>query len=196
MDFFVKIVLTVLQFGWSVHWALVHNRIRKNRAYAHGRVCAATNTLYKMISPLLFVSQLGLTTVCLWSDSPWLFEFHRTTSLNVLGGALLVIGAMLYSTSLAHLENNYSPCYDSHLPKFLVQTGPYRWIRHPMYLAKLMVGTGTVLLSGSIWFLPPTVYLFYVTLRSLRAEESQLSLHVLAYRDYRERTRRILPLFY
>lgn len=95
--------------------------------------------------------------------------------------------------ALQHLGDNYSPCYDSHLPGTLVTSGPYAVIRHPMYLAKLLAGAGTLLLSGSLWLVPSTIYLFAVTLRALQCEERQLLSHLHGYPQYAARTARLIP---
>lgn len=91
--------------------------------------------------------------------------------MRALGFLLLFVGSALYAWALTHLGENYSPCYDSHLPTTLVSTGPYRWVRHPMYLAKLAIGVATVVTSESLWFIPPTIYLFDRTIRAMGRED-------------------------
>ncbi len=75
----------------------------------------------------------------------------------------------------------------------LVQTGPYRWIRHPMYTAVLLLTLGGLLCQWA-----PLRLLAWLTLgtvlyaKSLR-EERLLAVQFPDYAAYRARTHRFLP---
>lgn len=75
----------------------------------------------------------------------------------------------------------------------LVQSGPYRWVRHPLYLAGFLIGLG--LLGAS--FSPSSLGLFlgFVGCQGLRMEyeERVLSEGLLEYPQYRQRTWALLP---
>jgi len=188
---------TIFQLCWSALWGSLHVRIRHKRKYARARApVGRLDALYRRLNPLLFVAQLGLTIICLWSDSPWLLEFHDRPAIHGFGAALLAIGLALTLLALRHLGENYSPCYDSHLPRALTTTGPYASIRHPMYLAKILAGTGTVLFSGSLWLLPSTVYLVVVSWRALLTEEAVLRASMPGYAAYAARTRLLIPYLF
>jgi protein-S-isoprenylcysteine O-methyltransferase Ste14 len=149
--------------------------------------------VYRRLNPLLFAAQLAVSVGCLWSRSTWLLEFHSLVELRFLGAALLAAGLWLTAYALRHLRDNYSPCYDSHLPHALVTTGPYAVIRHPMYLAKLLAATGSLLFSGSLWLLPSAAYVCVTTVRALRREDAELVASMPGYADYATRTRVLVP---
>jgi protein-S-isoprenylcysteine O-methyltransferase Ste14 len=78
----------------------------------------------------------------------------------------------------------------------LVQHGPYRWIRHPMYSALLLAGVAAARLSGdgSTWLVLAALA---VVLRIKSAvEERGMVARYPAYRDYQRRTRRFVPGLY
>jgi protein-S-isoprenylcysteine O-methyltransferase Ste14 len=78
----------------------------------------------------------------------------------------------------------------------LVQHGPYRWIRHPMYSALLLGGVAAARLSGdgSAWLLLAALA---VVLRIKSAvEERGMIARYPAYQDYQRRTRRFVPGLY
>jgi protein-S-isoprenylcysteine O-methyltransferase Ste14 len=50
------------------------------------------------------------------------------------------------------LGQNFSPTLHLHDQHTLVTSGPYRWIRHPMYTAFYMLGLSFFLLSAN-WFI-------------------------------------------
>lgn len=75
----------------------------------------------------------------------------------------------------------------------LVEPGPYRWIRHPMYTALLLFSVGCVafvptLLAGSL-----SLALLLVLWLKASLEERLLCQRHPAYRAYMARTRRFLP---
>jgi protein-S-isoprenylcysteine O-methyltransferase Ste14 len=75
----------------------------------------------------------------------------------------------------------------------LVTHGPYSYVRHPVYLAEIIVTVGIVLPILSVW----TVGLFiaFVALQYTRAilEERALTAAIPEYADYARRTWRIIP---
>lgn len=77
----------------------------------------------------------------------------------------------------------------------LVTGGPYRWIRHPMYLAVLVVMAAFVFAGDAaqavLW-----VLLAIVLAAKARREERALVLVHPGYAAYRERTRAILPFVF
>jgi protein-S-isoprenylcysteine O-methyltransferase len=81
----------------------------------------------------------------------------------------------------------------------VVRSGPYRWIRHPGYLAQLLaVSAFAALLSQSWWGLllaGPTLCAAYIY--RIGVEEEMLASALgSAYRVYQERTWRLLPGLY
>jgi protein-S-isoprenylcysteine O-methyltransferase Ste14 len=121
-----------------------------------------------------------------------LLQFHDGSMGRAIGFLILYLSMALYFWSLRHLGDNYSPCYDSYLPTGLVMSGPYKYIRHPMYLAKIFVGVGTVIVSGSLWFVLPTLYLVIDTSLSMFREERCLT-GISGFDTYRQRTKLFLP---
>ena len=80
----------------------------------------------------------------------------------------------------------------------LIQTGPYRWLRHPSYTGALAALAGVGLTSGS-WpvFFVLTCLPLVGLLRRIRVEETVLSAHFgSAYESYRSRTWRLIPWVY
>ncbi len=78
----------------------------------------------------------------------------------------------------------------------LVQTGPYRLVRHPMYGSTILIGLGLFLLYLNIVFL--ILYLPVFVINSYRAEVEEKLLSSpegfgTRYVEYRERTRRFIP---
>ena len=76
----------------------------------------------------------------------------------------------------------------------VVETGPYAFVRHPMYSGALVMLLGTPLALGSWWgllmFLPITLVIVW----RLLDEEKFLAEHLPGYPDYRKKVRyRLIP---
>lgn len=78
----------------------------------------------------------------------------------------------------------------------LIETGPYRWLRHPMYTAVQLVLWSAVLRHPS----PATLTVGAVTLVAVVAriadEEMLLREKIPGYADYAKRTKRFVPFVF
>lgn len=75
----------------------------------------------------------------------------------------------------------------------LVTTGPYKYVRHPMYLAILLICTALVLDSFSPWKLMTLIMLAVVMIKKIEYEERLLATHFEKYADYKRKTPSMIP---
>jgi protein-S-isoprenylcysteine O-methyltransferase Ste14 len=75
----------------------------------------------------------------------------------------------------------------------LVQHGPYRWIRHPMYSAVILFAAACGWAATSGWALAEWVVLVAVLAVKARFEERWMSVAHPGYAAYCERTRMFVP---
>jgi protein-S-isoprenylcysteine O-methyltransferase Ste14 len=75
----------------------------------------------------------------------------------------------------------------------LVQGGPYRWIRHPMYSAVITCGLACAWAAASLWGWLAWPALLAVLDAKARLEERWLTIAHPGYAGYRKRTRRFVP---
>jgi protein-S-isoprenylcysteine O-methyltransferase Ste14 len=79
-------------------------------------------------------------------------------------------------------------------PERILASGPYRWVRNPMYLGHLIFLAGVALLLGS--WIAAAVWVFHLAWFHRRVREDEARLDALfgdAYRDYRRRVKRWIP---
>ncbi len=77
----------------------------------------------------------------------------------------------------------------------VTREGPYRWVRHPFYLANLLLEGGLLLFAGA-WFLVPPYLLaaLFAYRAAIREEEADLgAVHGETWREYAGRVPAILP---
>ncbi|MCX7817760.1 MAG: isoprenylcysteine carboxylmethyltransferase family protein [Kiritimatiellae bacterium] len=75
----------------------------------------------------------------------------------------------------------------------LVCSGPYRWIRHPMYTAAALAAAGLALHAGGLARWLTWLVLVTVLAAKSRLEERHLAERFPEYREYAARTWRWLP---
>ena len=126
-------------------------------------------------------------------DAPWLL-----TGLEIVGMVFYLIGYLLMAWALVRLGRNYQ--VGGNPPRTtdeMVIVGPYRLVRHPMYTAALCISLGLACLIQSLAFL--SVFCIYVMLIILLVpgeEEGLRRAYGEQYIAYRQKVKRIVPLFY
>ena len=75
----------------------------------------------------------------------------------------------------------------------LVTRGPYRWVRHPMYTAVMLIAAGIATRAGSLVVIALTFALVVLFNVKARWEEGQLAATFPGYSDYRATTSRFVP---
>jgi len=108
-----------------------------------------------------------------------------------LASAIIISVGMLASTLvLSHLGRAFSVLPQA---RALVTTGPYRFVRHPLYLAEQVASLGIMLQFAQPW--SAVVFLFGFALQWTRMlfEERILSEVFPEYRTYAARTARVFP---
>lgn len=79
--------------------------------------------------------------------------------------------------------------------KTLTCTGPYMFLRNPMYVGRFFLIFGVLMMTGNIWILAgfALLYFFYMTNRVRREEKKLQDLFGTAYDAYCQRVNRYVP---
>jgi protein-S-isoprenylcysteine O-methyltransferase Ste14 len=111
-----------------------------------------------------------------------------------LGLGLSIAGALLACYARAILGRNWSGTVQLKEDHELIQRGPYRYVRHPIYTGFLVLFLGNAVMVGDWRGLLAVAIVFASFWRKLRIEESWLSEHFGArYAEYMRHTKAILP---
>ena len=123
----------------------------------------------------------------LWTGTPLLVQ--------ILGAALIGAGMVLvWETFRANTFATTQVRVQAEREQTVVDSGPYRYIRHPMYAGMVLVVIGTPLMLGSLWGLAATLVLFVLLAMRTLGEEQVLKKDLAGYADYMAKTPwRIVP---
>lgn len=112
---------------------------------------------------------------------------------SIAGAALAVAGGAFSVAAVRALGRSFTPLPCPSESAELVERGPYRYVRHPIYGAVLLVAAGFSLLT-SVPALTGTCALAVCWAFKARVEERFLAARYATYAAYLERTpRRFLP---
>jgi protein-S-isoprenylcysteine O-methyltransferase Ste14 len=117
----------------------------------------------------------------------------RSVPMAVIGALVATAGAALAFTARAVLGRNWGTPGSRKADTELVTSGPYRFVRHPIYGGILLMMIGTAIgLIATWWVLVAAAGAFF--LYSARREEAQMTERFPdAYPPYRARTKMLLP---
>lgn len=103
------------------------------------------------------------------------FSTHFETSIQVIGLFIFYIGAITYNLNIIvagkYLRPAPSGTLESHK---LVQKGPFRIIRHPLYVSYIFILAGLSMVLLTFWLLIPTLFLIIGIYPTAKAEEEIL----------------------
>lgn len=178
-------VIPALWLAWLLYW-LVAARGGKPVARSESVVSRLVYTV-----PILAGSALLIHPAWRGIGGPML---PRGPWLGWGGLALVIAGLALTVWARRHLAGNWSGIVTLKEGHELIRSGPYRWLRHPIYSGLILALIGTTLTIDRWAALAGLVLLTAGFLRKLVLEERLLQgAFGAAYRDYRAETWRLVP---
>jgi len=184
-------VVLLLFSAWPVG-ELVFARFRTaNRADAEARDRGSFGVLWALIGVSILLGFL-LQTVP-GPRIPMPLERRALVAL-----ALLAAGLLLRIVSIVKLGRFFTVNVAVHEGQTVVQSGPYRWTRHPSYAGALIALLGIAILPGSwLSFAVVVIPITCAFLYRIHVEERALTEHLgESYRAYSRTTSRLIPWIY
>lgn len=113
-------------------------------------------------------------------------------ALTLAAASLALLGWTLAHNKIGNFNIRPSPKKAG----TLVMTGPYRWIRHPMYTAVLLGGASMAVISTSLAGWGVFAFLSLVLLTKANVEERWMCEKYPAYAAYMHASKRLIPWIY
>lgn len=137
-----------------------------------------------------------------WVSALALVSVHQanfgTAATFISGLAVMIAGQIMRWWSIAALGRFFTIYVAIRTRHRLVQSGPYRFVRHPSYTAILLVHVGAALCFGNAMSAAALLLPVWFALDNrMRIEEAALTAALGSeYREYMARTKRLLPKVY
>jgi protein-S-isoprenylcysteine O-methyltransferase Ste14 len=114
--------------------------------------------------------------------------------LQIVGTVVYLTGLAMAITGRVQLGSNWANLEDYQIlsNQDLVQTGIYRYIRHPIYTGDILLLLGLELALNS-WLVIGVLGLILLVVRQTLAEEAILAKRFPDYSTYRRRTKMFIP---
>jgi len=116
-----------------------------------------------------------------------LFYFWRarpTWPYFALGVVIVFLGVFVRAVASGHVKKNQE----------LAQTGPYAYVRNPLYLGSLIIATGFVVIARDLWIAAVVVLMFgMIYVPVISSEEEHLRSQFPQYESYARRVPRLWP---
>ena len=102
----------------------------------------------------------------------------------LVGTAIALLGILIRAVASGHVEKN----------RVLATSGPYAYVRNPLYLGSIVIGIGFAVAARDVWVAIAIVLLFVVIyLPVIRSEEAFLRGQFSEYDEYARRVPGLLP---
>lgn len=124
----------------------------------------------------------------------WFVDQPPLPHLSGQALCLLSLGLFWWAVS-ATRSSTLLLAFDAGNPQSFVNSGPYRWVRHPFYASYILFWAGWALACWTPLALIPVALVSTIYVSAARDEERKFGLTAMAdgYRDYRAKTGMFFP---
>jgi len=132
-----------LWWAWAVYWMLsaLRNKATQRREPRGSRLAH--------LVPLAIGGALIAWPNPAWRVLAWRL-WPPSPAMYWIGVALIIAGLAFAVWARVHLGSNWSGTVTVKQGHELIRSGPYGWVRHPIYTGLIMALMGTTLASGSV----------------------------------------------
>jgi len=122
-----------------------------------------------------------------------IFEINFPNIINYISGAITILGVLIFALSLLQLNKNLSPFPTPRSNSELIQTGLYKYIRHPIYTGILLTAFGYGFYTNSSYKIIISLLILILFYYKSSYEEVRLSNKFSNYTTYIKNSGRFLP---
>jgi protein-S-isoprenylcysteine O-methyltransferase Ste14 len=181
---FSLFIVTAIFYG--MHFWLIR---RYDPMREKGSSGAVMYTVVGLLVSLLFILQPAILPVLgFYTHAPW------GMTLQTIGLVLFFSSLLLHWWARSNLQQFFGERIEVQKGQHLIESGPYAFIRHPIYTSFFLFAFSLLLLNPSIPILLLIGYTFWDFVRLVSKEEKILGDKIPGYREYINRTSRFFPI--
>jgi protein-S-isoprenylcysteine O-methyltransferase Ste14 len=178
-------LLTIILF-YAIDFVLIRRYDRKRKASGSGRAWDFTFFIFAMVA-VLVLQPILLPGLSFTTTEPW------GLWIQILGVIVIIASLAIHFWSRVHLQHFYAERVEVQPEHKVIDTGPYKLMRHPVITSFFGIATGLFLINPSIVTIAVLLYTLWDFSRAARQEEELLSRTLPGYAEYARHTPRYLP---
>lgn len=171
---------------YTMDFLLIRRYDRQRQASGSGRSWDFTFFIFVLVA-ILVIQPVFLPILSLRIQQTW-------GAFIQIAGILTILAALaLHFWSRVHLQHYYAERVEVQPEHKVIDTGPYRLMRHPVITSFFGIATGLFLINPALTTLAALLYTVWDFTRAAHQEEDLLTKTLPGYADYASRTPRFLP---
>jgi protein-S-isoprenylcysteine O-methyltransferase Ste14 len=182
-----RALIGILWLPWLIYWIAAARQTAANRRMESLRT-GASYRIPLLIGIILMVfsrKSLPGNGFDLWSLNPFILG---------IADLLTVVGLSFAVWARLHLGKYWSGRITLKVDHRVIQTGPYAWVRHPIYSGLILALLGTAISLGTGRAFLGLAFILVSFLRKLSLEENWLQSHFgTEYELYQKRVGALIP---
>jgi len=178
-------LLAILLF-YAMDFVLIRRYDKQRQANGSGRAWDFTLFIF-LLGAFLVLQPVFLPFLSYRTDATW------GLIVQSLGAFLILAALVLHIWSRVHLRHYYAERVEIQPGHQVIDTGPYKLMRHPVITSFFGIATGLFLINPALTTLATLLYTIWDFTRAARQEEDLLTRTLPGYTDYALRTPRFLP---
>jgi protein-S-isoprenylcysteine O-methyltransferase Ste14 len=180
------VILIIVVIFYSIDFFMIHRYNKQRQQQKSGRswdytLLILVIAVVTILQPI-FLPQLGLFTKQAWG-----------LAIQVAGLMLAACALALHIWARLHLRHFYAERVEILPNHQVIDTGPYKLVRHPIITSFFCLVIGILLINPALTTLAMMIYTFWDFGHAARQEEKLLSENLSKYREYMQHTTRFLP---
>ena len=181
----IATILTILLF-YAMDFALIRRYDKKRRASGSGRAWDFTFFIFAMVA-VLVLQPILLPNISFRTTETW------GLVIQIIGIFTILSALALHIWSRAHLQHFYAERVEIQPEHKVIDTGPYKLVRHPVITSFFGIATGLFLINPALTTFAALLYTIWDFRRAAKQEEDLLTKTLPGYAEYARRTPRFLP---
>lgn len=178
--------LFTITLFYTMDFALIRRYDKQRQASGSGRSWDFTFFIFAMVA-VLVLQPLILPILSYKTNATW------GLIVQIIGGFLILVSLALHIWSRSHLQHYYAERVEVQPEHKVIDTGPYKLMRHPVITSFFGIATGLFLINPALTTLAALLYTLWDFTRAAKQEEDLLAKTLPGYADYARRTPRFLP---
>ncbi len=178
--------LLVIIIFYAMDFILIRRYDKQRQASGSGRAWDFTLFIFLMVA-FLVLQPIFLPSISYRTNATW------GLVVQLLGVFLILTALALHIWSRAHLQHYYAERVEVQPGHQVIDTGPYKLMRHPVITSFFGIATGLFLINPALTTLAALVYTIWDFTRAAQQEEELLTKTLPGYAEYAIQTPRFLP---